>query len=151
QRIPEIVELTGAAEELVAARDELRVLLNEDLARRAEIELRGVIAEVLAVDAGPDEAAVGVDVDLGDTALGRRQVLVHVDAHRVLDRAAGLVDAIDFLLGHARAAVHDEREARETKLDLVEHVEVEGLLALELEGAVGGADRAREGVAAGLF
>jgi hypothetical protein len=36
-------------------------------------------------------------------------------------------------------------------LIFLEHVEVEGLLALELEGAVAGADGAGEGVAAGLL
>ena len=41
----------------------------------------GLVAEELAVHAGPDQPAVGVDVDLGDAELGGRQVFVFVDAH----------------------------------------------------------------------
>jgi hypothetical protein len=146
-----VAQLAGGAEQHVAAGDELRVFLDEDLARRAEVELARLVAEELAVHARPDEAAVGVDVDLGDAELGGGQVLVDVDAHRAGDLAAGGVDAVDLLLRHAGAAVHDEREAGQAGLDLLEHVEVEGLLALELEGAVRGADGAGEGVAAGLL
>ena len=47
--------------------------------------------------------------------------------------------------------MHDERKAREAGLDLLQHVEVQGLLALELEGAVRGADGGGEAVAAGLL
>ena len=45
--------------------------------------------------------------------------------------------------------MHDQRVAGEALLDLVEHLEVEGLFALELEGTVRGADGAGEGIAAG--
>jgi len=47
--------------------------------------------------------------------------------------------------------VHDEREAGNEGLDFGEHVEVQGLLALELERTVRGADGAGEGIAAGLL
>ena len=66
----EIGELIGAAEEDVAARDELRVFLDEDLARRAEIEIAWLVAEELAVHARPHQAAIGVDVHLGHAELG---------------------------------------------------------------------------------
>src|SRR6478735_613373 len=143
----EIVQLAGGAEQHVAASDELRVFLDEDLTRRAEIELLRVVAEVLAVDAGPDQAAVGIDVDLGDAELGGGKVLVGVDTDRAGDLAAGGVDAGDLVLRDGGRAVHDEWEARDESLDLGEHVEVKGLLALKLEGAVRGADGAGEGVA----
>ena len=42
----------------------------------------GLVAEELAVHARPDQAAVGVDVDLGDAELGGGQIFVRVDAHR---------------------------------------------------------------------
>jgi len=50
--------------------------------------------------------------------------------------------------GTLELPVHHQREAGELGLDLVEDVEMEGLLALELEGAMRGADGAGEGVAA---
>jgi len=53
-------------------RDEISVSLHEDLARRAEVEFRGLIPKKLAVDPGPDEPAIGVDVDLGNAELRRR-------------------------------------------------------------------------------
>ncbi len=143
------VELAGAAQEDVAASDELRVFNDEDLARGAEVELGGFVTEELAVNAGPDEAAVSVDVDLGDAELGGGEVFVDVNAHGAGDGAAGGVDAGDFVLGNGAGAVHDEGEAGDEVFDLLEDVEVEGLLALELEGAMRGADGAGEGITAG--
>src|SRR5258708_5545361 len=144
ERLPEIVELVGGAEEHVAARDELRVFLDEDLARRAEVEFARLVAEEFAVHARPDEAAVGVDVHLRHAELRGGEIFVRVDAPRVLGFAAGGVYAIDFLLLDGRGAVHDERKAGEAGLDFFEHVEVERLPALEFERAVAGADRAGE-------
>ena len=46
--------------------------------------------------------------------------------------------------------MHHEREAGELLLDLLEDVVAQLLVAGELEGAVRGADRAGQGVAAGL-
>lgn len=51
---------------MVPAGDEFCIFLHENLARRAEVELRGLVAEEFAMHAGPDEAAVGIDIDLGD-------------------------------------------------------------------------------------
>ena len=143
--------MIGAAEQNVAAGDELGVFSDEDLAGRAEVEIGGLVAEVLAVDAGPDEAAVGIDVDLSDAEFGGGEVFVHVDAHGAGDVAAGGVDAGDLILWDGGGAVHDEREAGHAGLDLLEDIEMEGLFALEFEGAVAGADGAGEGIAAGLF
>src|SRR5690606_37198580 len=47
QRSAQIVELAGGTEELVAAGDELGVFVDEDLPRRAEVELAGIVAEEL--------------------------------------------------------------------------------------------------------
>ena len=47
--------------------------------------------------------------------------------------------------------MHDDREAGELLLDRLEHLEVERLPALELEGAVAGADGAGQRIAAGLL
>ena len=143
--------MTGTAEENVAAGDEFGVFGDEDLAGWAEIELGGLVAEELAVNAGPNEAAVGVDVDLGDAEFGGGQVFVDVNSHGAGDGAAGGIDAGDFVLRDGAGAVHNEREAVHAGLDLLEDIEVERLFTLELERAVGGADGAGEGVAAGLF
>ena len=56
----DVVELTGGAEEHVFIGDELGVFIHEDLPDRAQVEVFRVIAEVFAMDAGPDEAAVGI-------------------------------------------------------------------------------------------
>ena len=72
---------------VAGVRDELGVFLDEDLARGTEIELAGIVAEELAVDAGPDQAAVGVDVDLGHAELGGGQIFVLVHAAGGRDRA----------------------------------------------------------------
>ena len=56
----DVVELTGGAEEHVFIGDELGVFIHEDLPDRAQVEVSRVIAEVFAMDAGPDEAAVGI-------------------------------------------------------------------------------------------
>ena len=103
------------------------------------------------MDAGPDEPAVGVDVDLGHAPGGGGEVFVDVDAHGAGDLATGGVDAGDFILRNRRGPVHDQREAGEAGLDFLEDVEMEGLFAFEFEGAVAGADGAGEGVAAGLL
>ncbi len=132
-------------------RDELGVFVHERVARRAEIELARMIAEKFAVHARPDEAAVGVDVDLGHAELGGGQVFVFIDAARAgVERAAGRVDAADLFLRHAAAAVHDDGRAGDFFLDGADHVEVQALLALELVRAVAGADGGGERVAPGL-
>ena len=143
--------MAGAAEENVAAGDEFRVFLDEDFAGWAEIEIAGLVAEVFAMDAGPDEAAVGVDVNLGDTTFGGGKVFVYIDAHGTGDLAAGGVDPGDFVLRNRGRTMHDERVTGEARFDLFQNVEVEGLFALELESAVRGADGAGQGIAAGLF
>jgi len=145
-------KLSGGAELGVLVGDELGVFVHEDFARRSEVELAGVVAEIFAVDPGPDEASVGVDVDLGDTELGSREVFVFVHATGVLDRAASSIDPADFILWNAAAAMHDDGHrghsgGGEVLLDLFDDLEVKALLALELECAVAGADGGGEGVA----
>src|SRR5688500_4420315 len=73
------VELPGGAELFVLVRDEFGVFLDEDLAGRAEIEFGWLVPEILAMDAGPDEAAISIDVHLGYAQLGGWEVflLVH--------------------------------------------------------------------------
>jgi len=81
ERFAQVFELAGAAEEVVSRGDELRILGHEELARGAEVELLGIIAEELAVDARPDEAAIRIDVDFCDAEFGGGQVFVGVYAH----------------------------------------------------------------------
>ena len=125
----DLVELAGRAELHVLVRDELRVLLHEDLARVAEVELLRLVAEELAVHAGPDQAAVGVDVDLGDAELGGRANSFSSTPLAPLSAPPAALMRCDLVLGHGRRAVHDQREAREQLLDLLEHVEVQPLRA----------------------
>ena len=96
----QVVELAGGTDILVSAGDELRVFVDEDFPGRTEIELLRIVAEVLTVNAGPDEAAIRVDVDLGHSLFGGGKVFVHVYAHGVFDLAAGFVDAGNFVLRH---------------------------------------------------
>src|SRR5579871_3266608 len=147
-RIAYGIELTGAAELLVFVRNKLGVLFNEDFARRAEVELARMIAEILAMNTGPDQSAIGVDVHLGHSELGRRKVflLVHA-AGGWIERATRLVDAGNLVLRHTGAAMHDERKTGNFLLNRRNDVEVKRLLSLELVGAVAGADGAGQRVA----
>ncbi len=149
QGFAQIVQLAVAAEHGVFMDDILGVFGHEDLARRPQIEVFGMGLELLAVDPAPDEAAVGIDIDLADAELGGLEELVFVDALGALEGAAGGVDAGHFVLRDGAGTVHDEGEAGEPLLDFREHIEVNPLFAGEFEGAVAGADGAGEAVAAG--
>ena len=110
----------------------------------------GMIAEKFAMDAGPDQPAVGVDVDLGHAELGRGEVFVFVHAARGrIELSAGRIDPLDFFDRHARAAVHHDRRPGNSLLDFLDDVEVQALFALEFISAVAGADGGRERIAAG--
>jgi len=91
--------LTGGAEEFGAARDELGVFGHEDLAGGAQVEVLGLVEEELAVDAGPHQAAVGVDVDFADTEFSCGQVLMLINTLRALFQlSASGIDPFDFVL-----------------------------------------------------
>src|SRR5579862_478097 len=150
QRLAHVGKFPGRAELAVFVRDELGVFIHEDFARRAEIELRRLVAEEFAVDARPDEASVRVDVDLRDAELGGGQVLVLVHAARArVELAAGGVYPLHFGDRDAGTAVHHDGRAVDAFLDFVDDLEVQALLALELVRAVAGADGRRERVAPG--
>ena len=68
----DFVKVTGAAEHVILVRNHLGVFVHKRHADVAEVELLGVVAEELAVDAGPDEPAVGIDIDFADAHLGGR-------------------------------------------------------------------------------
>src|SRR5581483_879207 len=141
QRLTQRRNLAGAAEQLVAAGDELGVFLHENLPGGAEIELCRLVAEKFAMNAGPDEAAFGVDIDLSHAARGGGKVLVDVHAHGAgVELAAGGVDALALVGGDAGGAMHNDGEAGDAFFDAFEHLEVKRLLALEFIGAVAGAD-----------
>ena len=135
--------------------DVLSVRGHKDLTRFAKIEFSRVIAEEFAVDRAPDETPVGVDVDLGNSELGGREVLFFIDAAGVFDGAAGVVDTINPLFRHGRGTMHDEREVRldgvDASLDFFQDVEVETLCSGKLEGAVRSADSDGERVDARSF
>ena len=94
---------------------------------RTQVEVLRVVAERFAVHAAPHQAAVGVDVDLGHAELGGALELVRIHALGALELAAGGVDARDLVLRDRAGAVHDQREAGQALLDLLEHVEVQAL------------------------
>ena len=98
------------------------------------------------MDAAPDQAAIGVNVDLGDPEFGGPLELVVINPLGTLEVAAGGIDAGDFLLRHGAGAVHDQRKAGHASLNFGEHVEVQALAAGELEGTVAGADGAGQGL-----
>ena len=110
ERRPEVVQLAGRSEQDIAAGNELRVFGDEDLSGWAEVELLRVGLEELAVNPGPHQAAIGVDIDLSNAFLGGREVFVYVDAHRAGDFTASSVDASHFVLRDGRGAMHDKRE-----------------------------------------
>src|SRR4051812_25619843 len=73
-----LIELAGRAQLLVFARNKIRVGLHENFAWRPEIELLGMVAEKFAMNTGPYQAPIGVDVHLGHTQLGGREIFVFV-------------------------------------------------------------------------
>src|ERR1041384_1316566 len=146
------VDLIGGAELLVLVRNEIRVGLHEDFAGRTEIELGRFVAEKFAVDAGPDEAAVGIDVDLGDTQLGGRKVFVFIHAARArVELPTGGVNALNFFHWYAGAAVHDDGQAGNFLRNGFDNVETQRLLALEFVGSVARSDRGRERITTGTL
>ena len=127
----------------------------------ARVEVVGVLGEVLADGGGHGEAAVGVDVNLADGALGSLAELLLGDAHGGLQGATVGVDGVHLVLRHRAGAVEDDGEAGELLLDGLEDVEGQGrrqqaaglgvdgaLLGFELVGAMAGADADGQGVAA---
>lgn len=90
------IKLASRTELFVFVRYEIDVLLNKDLPRRPEIELFGLIAEVFAMNARPDEPAIGVDVHFGDAEPGGRQIFFFIHAaRRWIEFAPTGVDALD--------------------------------------------------------
>src|SRR5450432_2432923 len=75
-----LIELAGGAEFLILVRDEVGVLLDENLARRPKVELFGMVAEEFAVDACPDQAAIGIDVHFGYAESRGREIFLLVHA-----------------------------------------------------------------------
>ncbi len=157
QRGANLGDATGGTELDAPADDKFGVFLDEDFAGRTEIEFGGFVAEEFAVDAGPDEAAVGVDIHFGDAEFGGGQVFifVHADSGRI-NRAASRIDASHFVGGHARAAVHDDGRWRQTSggdfiADAFDDVEMERLVAFEFVSAVAGADGGGERIATGAL
>ena len=126
------------------------------------VEVVGVLGHVFADGGGHCQAAVAVDVNLADGALGGLAELFLGDADGGLQGATVGVDSVDLILRHRAGAMEHDGEAGEFLLDGLEDVEsqrrrqqtaglgVDGaLLGFELVGAVGGADGDGEGVAAG--
>src|SRR5215213_1760972 len=73
-------ELTRAAEFLVFVRDKLCVLILECFSRRSEIEFGRLVPKEFAVNARPDEAAIGVDIHFGNAKARGWQVFLLVHA-----------------------------------------------------------------------
>ena len=124
------------------------------------IELTGLLIEDLADGGGHCKTAVGVDVDLADSALGSLAELLLGDTDSVRQLATVGIDDVDIFLGHRRRAVENDREAGELLLNLVEDVESKrrryetaglgiplALLGLELVSAMGSSDGDSQGIA----
>ena len=94
----DFVEVTGAAELDVLRGDEVGIFGHEDLTDRAEVKSFRMIAEVFTMDAGPDQTAVSIDVDLGHAEFRGGQELVGIDAAGTGKVTAGSIDAGNFVL-----------------------------------------------------
>ena len=120
----------------------------------ARIELLGRLGKDLADGAGDGQAIVGVDVDFADAVADAELNLLDRHAPGFLELAAVLVDDVLQVLGHRRAAVHDEVGVGQALVDGDEHVHLEdgavGLLG-ELVSAVAGADGDGQRVNAGAL
>jgi len=93
--------LSCAAEYLVLVDDVFCILSHENFSCGAKIEIFRLAQEVLAVNATPDQAAVSVDVDLGDTHLAGLCNLRFVYALCAFELAASSIDALNFILRYA--------------------------------------------------
>ena len=124
------------------------------------IELAGLLVEDLTDGGGHCKTAVGVDVDLADSALGGLAELLLGNTDCIRQFATVGVDDVHILLGHGRRSVEDDRESGKLLLDLVKDIECErrrnetaglgiplALLRLELVCAMGCSDGDGEGVA----
>ena len=146
------VELTGGAELLVLVRDKIRVLLHENLPRRPEIELRGLIPEKFAMDPRPDQAAIGVDVDFGHAELGGRQIFFFVDAARGrIELAASSIDSLTSSIGTLELPCMTIGVPGNPFADPFDDIEMQPLLTFELVSAVTCADRGRQRITSGSF
>ena len=133
-------------------RDKFRVLVDEYFAGRPKIELIGMIAEEFPMDPGPDQASVGVDVDLGDTEFGCGKVFIFIHAsRRRIELPTGGVDSFYFLDRHAGAAMHHYWRSGNPFFDLLDDVEMQALFAFEFVGAVAGPDGSSERITTGLL
>src|ERR1051326_6029144 len=88
---------TRSAELVTFLFDESGVCVHVNFAGEHEVEFDGVVAEKFAVDAGPEQAAIGADVDFGDPQMdGGLEVGWREAAGGGVDLAAGGVDAAGF-------------------------------------------------------
>ena len=92
------IQLPRRSQKFVTTGDELGIFRHKHLARGTQIEIGRIVRELLAVNATPNQSAIGVDVDLADTPLGRRQVLLGVDAFGAFQISASRVDASNLIL-----------------------------------------------------
>ena len=108
----------------------MHVQLLERVASWAEVlagvELSGVRSEDLADSSGHSQTAVGVDVDLADSALRSLTELLFGDTDSILESTTELVDRSDFVLRYTGRTVEYDGEARDLLFDLSEDIEAEG-------------------------
>src|SRR5690606_40388367 len=150
ERLADPVELAGGAEGLGPSGDEGGEGVDEFAAGTPQVEVARLVAEVLAMDTGPDEPAIGIGVDLADAKRDRALDRLDRDAPgaRIESTARG-VDAPDLVCRDGARAVEDEGQAGEPVADRVDPVEAEPLFPRELVRAVRGPDRDGQSVAPG--
>ena len=96
-----VFQFTGTAKIFILVGNEVGIFLHEDFAGFTQVEDLGVVAEHLAVDTGPDQPAVGVDVDFGHAQ--RNSVFELVGVYALGPNrhfAACGIDASDLVLGY---------------------------------------------------
>ena len=87
------------------------------------VKLTGLVVEDLADGGGHCKTAVGVDVDLADSALGGLAELLLRNTYCIREFAAKLVDDVHILLRDGAGTMENDGEAGELLLNLMEHVE----------------------------
>ena len=72
-------KLPGTAQLLVLVGDELCVFSHENFTGGAQVEILGFLVEELAVNPGPDQASICINIDLGNTQGGGFRKLICID------------------------------------------------------------------------
>ena len=120
----------------------------------SRIELTAMGGEVLADRRRRGKAQVRVDVHLAHAVTDARTNFLERHAIGFWNLAAVCIDLGKKVLRHGGAAMHDQVRVRDALVDRADAIDGQNIArwrTAELVGAMGGADRDREGIDAGLL